>query len=119
MMLTLVIYILKRLVNHGTADGECGITALPFKLLIIRCDGFYPSATVAFHLFHDMGYAHVLGEQEEDVDMIANSAHLYHVASRGIDQLTNIRMYAFDFPITDLGTRCFDVEYQMYVYFAQ
>ena len=52
-------------------------------------------------------------------DMIANTAHLYHVASRGIDQLTNIRMYAFDFPITDLGTRCFDVEYQMYVYFAQ
>lgn len=84
MMLTLVIYILKRLVNHGTADGECGITALPFKLLIMRCDGFYPSATVAFHLFHDMGYAHV-----------------------------------HNFLITNLGTRCFDVEYRMYVYFAQ
>ena len=51
--------------------------------------------------------------------MVADTSHLYHLAACCIHQLTYVRVNAFEVGLTNGLARCFDMEYQMYVEFAQ
>ena len=51
--------------------------------------------------------------------VVADTSHLYHLAACCIHQLTYVRVNAFEVGLTNGLARCFDMEYQMYVEFAQ
>ena len=61
MMCFLILDVLQCFINNRLAHRECTIASLPFKSLILRIDGFDPSAAVSFHFLDNVGYGHVLG----------------------------------------------------------
>ena len=112
-MLFLSFDVLPRLVDKRLAHRECAITALPCEVFIMCADGFEPPAAVSLHFFDDVGYCLGPRQQEEYVDMVSDAAYLYQCAACDVDQLSDIRMDAFQILFANLGTCCLDMEYQI------
>ena len=51
--------------------------------------------------------------------MVVNAANSYNLATCRVYQLTYIAMHAFNVLLPDGWARGLDMEYQVYVYFAQ
>lgn len=57
-------------------------------------------------------------QQANYVYVVSKTANTYHLTSSGIDQLTDIAMYAVYVLIVNLWTICLDVEDNMQIYFT-
>ena len=113
MVLTLIGYIGKCLVNYRLANRECSITALPRKVLIYHIKRLNPPAAVALHFLNKMCHILVLRQQTNYVYVVRSTPDTYNLASCGVDQLTDITMYAVYVLIFYLWTVCLDMEDDM------
>ena len=116
MMRLLVLDIFQFFLYNRLAHRKCTVTTLPSKPLIMGAYRFYPSTAISLHFFDNMGNVLVLGQQEEDVDMVSCSTCLYHTATRGVDQLSYVFMHAFQILLAKKRTGSPDMEYQMDIY---
>ena len=119
MVLTLVTYIFHSLINYRLTDRIYCITTLPCKMLIKRRNTFYPSAAVAFHLFHKMCYVLTSRQEANNMNMVANASNTNNSTARGIDQLTDIAMHPFQMLVGYSWARSLHVEDDMKIDFAK
>ena len=80
---------------------------------------FYPSAAIALYLFNYVRDDYVTWEEEQYMHMVINTNNPYDLAASSVYKLADIAMYTLNVLLSDGWTCCLNVEYQMYVYFAQ
>lgn len=118
-MFSLIPNVLNRRVNLRLANGECGIAALPRKSFIFRGNGFYPSATIAFHLFNNVGNGLVFRKHQQYVYMVFSPAYTEHLTASCIDKRSDVCVHLWNMFFIYYRTRCFCVEDDVQVYFAK
>ena len=79
-------------------------------------EGLYPSAAVPLHLFHHFGYAGGVRQQEQDVNVVANTTYAHDLASCNVRHTPNVAVYTRHILFANRGTRGLDMEYEVYIY---
>lgn len=118
-MLLLIVYILNRLVYDRLAHREGRISALPCEVLISRRKRLYPSATISFHLLHQMAHALIPRQQTHKMNMVANTTNADDLASGQVDQLTDIGVNTWQVFVVNHRAGGFDVEHDVEVNFTK
>ena len=117
-MSLLVSYIFHRFRQHGFANRERAITALPGKMTVSVVNRLYPSATISFHLFHKMGDGFVPRKLTKHVNVVRNASHKHRLATGGIDELSDVTVNTFQMFLLDRRTGGLDMEDDVEVYFT-
>ena len=94
------------------------IAVLPLEELVTGMESLYPSATVPLHVFYDFGKGDGVRQQQQDVNMVADTTNHNDLASRDVDHASDVTMHTLHILFANRWTRGFDMKYQVYIYFV-